>query len=114
MHNRSGAPVMDRISWYFMHCAAASVIREKARCLDIHHEDVITSPEQELLKILAFLGLEPNPAFLAECKAMLFNKPKLTRHTIAWTPAELEAMNAKIRDYDFLYRYSFDSWTLTR
>lgn len=114
MHARSGAPVLDRIAWYFNHCEAASAIRQKARCLDVYHEDVIASPEQEIVKILTFLGLLPNPAFVAECKTLLFKKPKLTRYNIAWTPDELEAMNANIRDYDFLHRYSFDSWTLTR
>jgi hypothetical protein len=72
MHARSGAPVADRIRWYFMHCEAAAAIRDRLpadRFLDSHHEDLLADPPAAIERLCGFLHLPLDPGHVAAAHA---------------------------------------------
>jgi hypothetical protein len=109
MHRRSGAPVADRIRWYFMHCEAAAAIGARLppdRFLDSHHEDLLAAPDVELERLCRFLGVAADPDHVAAVKRILFAVPRRTRADVAWTDADRDAVHAGIARFPWLARYA--------
>jgi hypothetical protein len=73
--------------------------------IEVHNEDLITHPKKTISKVVKFLGQEPNEHHLHLCKQSVFSKPRQTRKSIDWFPAEVELVNNEIKKYDFLRRY---------
>lgn len=113
MHTRSTAPVRDRILWYFMHCDAVCAIRDyhrDVRFLDVHHEDLILNPNNTLIKLCDFLGMEVTESHIKACEELLFPTPKMTRSTIKWNKEDKDMVLQKMSQYDFLAMYSEDNY----
>jgi hypothetical protein len=109
MHARSGAPVADRIRWYFMHCEAAAAIRDRLpadRFLDSHHEDLLADPPAAIERLCGFLQLPVDPAHVAAVQARLFDRPRRTRTAVDWQDADVTAIRAGIDRFAFLSRYA--------
>jgi len=109
MHARSGAPVADRIRWYFMHCEAAAAIRDRLpadRFLDSHHEDLLADPPAAIERLCGFLHLPLDPGHVAAVQARLFARPRRTRSTVDWQEADVAAIRAGIARFAFLSRYA--------
>jgi hypothetical protein len=112
MHTRSGASVADRIRWYFMHCDAASAIRDRlpaSRFQDCHHEDLLADPRGEIERVCRFLRLPIDEAHIAAVQDKLFSQPRRTRANIDWKDEDVEAINAGIARFEFLSRHASDS-----
>ena len=108
MHTRSGAAVSDRIRWHFMHCDAMSAIRNRWRrphSMDIHHEDLIESPDNVITALCDFLELNPDPEYITACKDRIFSKPKKTRSDIIWNNKDKANITVRMSQHDFLSRY---------
>jgi len=108
MHRRSGAPIEDRIRWYFMHCEAAAAVRSRQpadRFLDAHHADLVADPATELARLLAFLALPLDGAHLEATRGLLFSRPRRTSKRIDWQPAQIAEIASRMKDFAFLDRY---------
>ena len=77
----------------------------QSRLLDVRHEDLLAEPERELGRLAGFLGLEPDPAWLARCQAILQPAPHLTRHTVCWEAGQQERILQRCGEYGFLSSY---------
>jgi len=78
------------------------------RWLDVYHEDLIQSPESEIIKINEFLGLETDSVHLEASVKHLDFKPKIRRFEIEWAPQlKMKVKGKIIRDYSFFNRYAF-------
>lgn len=111
MHKRSGAPIRDRILWYFMHCDAAVAIYDRSRSdqyMNVHLEDVITSPEAMVKVICQFLGLDENDYPLDACREMLFKESKKTRFQHTWDRNDIQSIEERMSRYPFLEKYTGD------
>lgn len=109
MHARSGAPVPDRIRWYFMHCDAAAAIRDRLpadRFLDSHHEDLLADPRAAVRRLCEFLQLPHDPGHVAAVQARLFARPRRTRGGVAWRDDDVAAIRAGIARFECLSRYA--------
>jgi hypothetical protein len=109
MHARSGAPLPDRIRWYFMHCDAAQAIRNRMppdAFLDAHHEDLLADPDAEIARLCRFLGLPLDVRHLAGVKRLLFAEPHRTRSNVDWNSADRAEIAARSQTFDFLARYA--------
>ena len=96
---------------YFELCATNErVIRECGRdeVVTIRHEEFVADPKRKLGELLAFLGLEPDEAYLRACASIVFESPSKSRHKHAWTPAQIKDVQAQIDRYSFLQGYTFD------
>ncbi len=105
-----GLSLDQSIDFYFSHCRTTGSLgaaADVAEMMTIHHEDLIRSPEASLSALCAFLGLVPDPEYLADCASIVFDKPTQPRRRTAWSPTQVEEIERRARQYPFLSRYSF-------
>jgi hypothetical protein len=75
---------------------------------DVYYEDLVARPEEEIRRILTFLGLPVVPEHLAHSVEYLYREPHQRRFEIEW-PAETRTMVEKlIVRYGYLGRYRWD------
>lgn len=76
--------------------------------IDLRHEDVIARPRDAVRRLVAFLGEEAPDAYVEACASIVFPSPNQSRRKAAWTPALLEATQARIDARPWLagYRYA--------
>jgi hypothetical protein len=77
--------------------------------LDVRLEDVVADPGPHLERMSRFLGLDPEPRFIALASRRIFGEPRHTRHRAPWTPALIADVGARCSEYPFLDGYSFDT-----
>lgn len=77
----------------------------QSRLLDVRHEDLLAEPERELGRLAGFLGLEPDPAWLARCQAILRPAPHLSRREVCWEAGQQERILQRCGEYGFLSSY---------
>ena len=77
----------------------------QSRLLDVRHEDLLAEPERELGRLTGFLGLEPDPAWLARCQAILRPAPHLSRREVCWEAGQQERILQRCGEYGFLSSY---------
>lgn len=108
MHLKSGAPIADRIAWYFMHCEAVKMISKRCNSvnfLHVYHEDLITNSAQEISAMCSFLNLPIHAQHLTVVKQSLFNKPNESRNLVSWSNNEILQISRKMENYEFLHKY---------
>jgi hypothetical protein len=112
MHRRSGAPIADRIRWYFMHCDAAAAVAHRLppeRFLESHHADLLAAPENELARLVDFVGLKWDESHLEAVRQMIFPKPRRTAVEVAWRSEEIAEIVRRTSEFPFLHRYLAES-----
>ncbi len=75
--------------------------------LDVQIERFLANPAQELGRVCAYLNLTPHPAYLQDCQAIVFAKPRQTRTQFPWDSALIEQVLALSSQYTFLQNYTF-------
>ena len=75
--------------------------------LDLRHEDVIAHPRESVRRLVGFLGEEAPDAYVEACASIIFPSPNQSRHKATWTPALLEATQARIDARPALAGYRF-------
>jgi hypothetical protein len=108
MNRRSGAPIADRIRWYFMHCEAAAALAHRLppeRFLESHHAALLASPADELGRLIDFVGLEWDGAHLEAVRQKLFARPRRTAAEVAWRADEIAEVLRRMTEFRFLLRY---------
>lgn len=88
-----------------------SEMLEEDELFRLHHEDLISDTAGVLSDLCAFLGVEPGDAYLSACEEFVFDSPNQTRHEITWTDEEIERIDRKNSQYDWLEQYTFESNT---
>lgn len=114
MHQRSKAPISDRILWYFMHCDAIKAISNQlseSYFLNVSHEDLINSPETTIKNVCHLLDLKPNAQHIKSCQNLLFSEAKQTRFNVKWTKNDFKHILNKMPEYDFLKPYLSDDYS---
>jgi hypothetical protein len=91
--------------------AVVSRIRERSGgedWCDVYYEDLIARPDEEIRRIVTFLGLPIDAEHLARSAEYLYREPHLRRHEIEW-PEGTRAMVAElIPRYEYLSRYRWE------
>jgi hypothetical protein len=108
MHRRSGAPIADRIRWYFMQCEAAAALAHRLppeRFLESHHAALLAAPDEELGRLVDFVGLERDGAHLEAVRQKLFSRPRRTAGEVAWKADEIAEVVRRMAEFQFLHRY---------
>ncbi len=114
MHHRSKAPIPDRILWYFMHCDAVCAIHDHCQdslFMDIHHEDLIMTPDVVISDISGFLGVDSDIDHIESCKRVLFGEPKRTRFNVNWNKDDIKDIVHRMSQYRFLQKYAVEDYS---
>lgn len=78
------------------------------RLLEIHLEDLIATPRQEILSICKFLEVECSEEYLRACEAKISPSVSRSRNTVVWHSDMRDRVVAATKKYDFFSRYMFD------
>lgn len=112
MFLNSNFPIERSVERYFSYCKTIvemkSTLADSEFCL-IKHEDLIAQPENVLEKLCRFLGLSDDPAYIADCASIVFESPNKSRHKVNWSSALSAAIQDRMKAFEFLAGYSFDS-----
>lgn len=74
---------------------------------ELHHDDLISHPKKTLSKLIQFLDEEVDDEYLNKCAKKVFLSPKITRNRINWNEKSLNIIKNKMKNFDFLKRYTF-------
>ena len=114
MSIRAGAierPTPSEIEEYFSMCDVLRRIEgliPEDRLLSVRHEDFIASPERSIRALVGHFGLEASDDFVRACASIVHQSPHKSRFDLTWEPSVVQAIQARIEEYGFLARYSFD------
>ena len=106
-----GRTLEESTDFYFSHCeATAGLDRACAdnELITVSHERMFQEPQQVLLSLCRFLGLEPDPKYVDACCSVIFPKPTYTRRKVDWPAALVRETEDRMRQYPFLGGYAFD------
>lgn len=109
---RGGRSFENAIAHYFDNCDMVMALRDRIggdRLLPMRYESFIERPRAELTAVCHFLGLNAPDDYLDACTSILHSQPEKGRHLIPWDKKQIQAVEARIKDYDFLQGYSFHS-----
>lgn len=102
----------NAIDHYFTNCATAQALRRRLSpedVLTVHYEPFVTQFDAQMRRVCHFLGLEPDPAYLAACAAILRPAPQRDRDRVGWDAAHRAQVMARMTEFDFLDRYTFEA-----
>ena len=108
---RGNRTLDDAIAHYVERCEA--VLRARAlfapgEVLPVRYEDLVADPRALLRAAAAHLGVEPDPAWLDACGAIVHARPERSRDLIAWPASAIEEVRARTAAVDFLAGYAFE------
>lgn len=92
--------------------AVVSRIRERfggEDWCDVYYEDVIARPDEEIRRILTYLGLAVDAGHLAHSAEYLYRKPHLRRYEMEWPEGTREKVEELIPQYEYLNRYRWET-----
>lgn len=75
--------------------------------LEIHLEDLISSPGEVLLNMCEFLGVPCPDEYVRACKDKLYTKESRSRDLVAWPDEIKNRIKMSIQEFTFFSRYSF-------
>jgi Sulfotransferase family len=111
MSIRGGRSLDHVIERYFANCATIVDIRKRIDSADmfvVKHEEFLDRPEAWLNDICRFLGVEASDDYLQACAGILYKSPAKSRHSVEWSPEQIDAVRRKIDKFDFLEGYAYD------
>lgn len=73
--------------------------------LTVYQEEIVRDPAHHLEQAAAFLGLDANPSWVADCSKIVWNNPHASRNDIAWTKGAVAEVCELIRDCPHLQAY---------
>lgn len=96
---------------YFTNCITALELRQRIgpeNVLTVHYEPFVSDCEAQLRRVCDYLGLDPEPGYLAACAAVVHPTPQRERERVVWDARRRAEVMARMRPFDFLDGYSFD------
>lgn len=109
MANRARCGLDKAIDRYFRSCSAIEQMKSTApgEVFDTSHEALIADPAQCLTSLCAFLGVDAAPTYLDHCASVVYRRPSRTRDDGEWTSQQIEMVERRIGEFDFLEGYSY-------
>ncbi len=104
--------IENSIQRYFRVCKSVMNVKslvDTADDLDFRHEDLITSPDDELRALCLWLGVEASPTYLSDCQAVVFPSPQKRRHKIQWPNGLKQRIQNEMQPFPFLEGYTFEN-----
>lgn len=94
---------------YFYWCDGSVIISKKVKkenYMDLHLEELINAPINNLVKMHKFLGFSIDQSHIEKCRSIIFEKPHHSRKSeYNFSEQDLNVINSKIKKYPFLLRY---------
>ena len=104
-----GMTLPDAANYYFAHCetmARSANLWSNDELITVRHEDFVRDPESALRALCAFLGLDPEPGWLAACRVVVFPQPTRSGARTTWPDGLAESVAERARRYAHLTSYA--------
>jgi hypothetical protein len=88
--------------------AVVSSMVEPSEILHVDYDAFVASPTSVLTEICGFLGVDADPAFLADCSTVVWPKTRRTRETVDWSTEEVATVQQLVDTYPVLSHYRFE------
>ena len=108
MWRRGTRPLEAQIETYFTLSRTCDDVASRVapeRFHRMHLEDLIADPRERLADLVRFVGVDPEPAYLDACAAIMFESPKRTREDAPWTPELVAEVRRRAAAHDWLAPY---------
>mgnify|MGYP002628275681 CR=1 FL=1 len=93
-------------------CESAAAVRQRVgpeEWVELRHEDLVARPATELHTLCGALGLEAPEGYLAACAGVVRATPHQSRHKVAWTPGQRDAVAELVDRFEPLSGYTFEA-----
>ncbi|MGV3719502.1 MAG: sulfotransferase family protein [Actinomycetota bacterium] len=112
MERRGRGTLEVSAAWYFVNSASIQNICRKLppeQVLLTRHEELTADAPATLARLCEFLGLETNEEYLRDCASLVRPVAHRSRDKANWTPEVIRNIERRMRDFEFLSDYSFES-----
>jgi hypothetical protein len=109
---RGSRTLDEAIERYFTNCQTLTELRDRLgrdELLVFKQEQFIADPGACLERCCRFVGVEMTPDYLAACTAIVYKSPARSRTSIEWTTQYIDEVRRRIKQFDFLAGYSFET-----
>lgn len=110
MVRRGRRTFANAIEDYAAQCARVGRLRERlteARVLTVRYDDLIADSSEQLRSICSFVGLVASADYLADCANLIDPSRVPERHTVAWPPDAIAAVESLTDSVPFLQGYAY-------
>lgn len=76
---------------------------------EVRHEEMIYNPKAMLRDLCSFIGIDAPQDFIDACANCVHRSPNRSRDKMKWTDEQIESIQKRIDQYDFLSGYSFST-----
>lgn len=100
----------DASGHYFAGCEALMKIRKVLPEDNLHvvrYEDFVRDSAAGLRAVCAFLGLDPDPAYIQSAVSILYAEPDRLRTLVEWKPERIHSVEERLQAYPFLAGYAY-------
>ena len=111
LHLRQRTSLRLAVESFFQRCEAVAYIKNQVPqdVFDLRHEAFIADPKTALRDLCAFVGLTGEDEYYDACASIVFRSAHQSRHEIVWPPDLISSIAGKMKRFNFLDGYSFDT-----
>ena len=81
----------------------------KFEIFELHNEQLLSQPVKHLTQLCRFIGVEPYEDYLRDASGIVRKSTSKTRLKIQWPEEARQLVMEKMKKYDFLKGYDFES-----
>ncbi len=86
-----------------------SDIRQTSSVLEVYLADLVRYPKATMSSVCEFVNVECSGDYLQVCDYKVYRQPPKSRLLVEWTGDLIEKVAAKMKQFSFFERYSFDT-----
>jgi len=111
IYAKNKTDLRKQIDLYFKLCETVNNLKEKIKpenLFEQKHEYLIANPAEYLKELCSFLAINITDDYIKDCSAHINESPNKSRYKLEWKDDDLEYVQSRIQQYDFLKGYKFD------
>ena len=81
---------------------------DKDNFFEQKHEFLVSNPGEYIKQLCDFLNIECTDDYLKDCESIIFESPNKSRNKLQWSDKDIEYVQSRIEEFDFLKGYRFD------
>lgn len=106
-----GQPLLYLAAHFFSRFEGVQLMKKYgSNIIDVHYKHMTENPEQEIRRVVAWLGLDMTDSYVRDCKNIVRPMTR-SRHEIEnlYTPDVRALIDEQIKRFDFLQGYGWDT-----
>ena len=86
-----------------------SLVKGSTRMLEVHNHELVSHPEETILKLCQFLEIQCSSDYVRACASKVFPELSRSRFAVHWSEEAKKMVQDRIQKYPFFRRYTYDS-----